>query len=97
MRRVVSGAVDLVIGAALGVALVAAPTVAGYLGGAFETYPTGPAVLAPVVETDETIRPLEEDSPLWDCRIDGNRICGPIEFGSVGETVRALVDNSPGR
>lgn len=28
-------------------------------------------------------RGIEEDDPRWDCRIDGNRICGPANANAV--------------
>lgn len=38
-----------------------------------------PAYAAPVATygTVDPGAPILEDSPLWDCRVHGNRICGP--------------------
>ena len=32
-----------------------------------------PAVTGP----DDSVAQVEEDSPMWDCRVHGNRVCGP--------------------
>jgi hypothetical protein len=34
--------------------------------------------LAPLqVPADDTVVTAQEDDPRWDCRYDGNRVCGP--------------------
>ena len=35
------------------------------------------AMSHPQAPFDTTTTVIEEDSPAWDCRVDGNRICGP--------------------
>ena len=35
------------------------------------------AMSHPQAPVDTTTTVIEEDSPAWDCRVDGNRICGP--------------------
>lgn len=36
---------------------------------------TGPDTSAVAIDRDAT---REEDSPRWDCYVDGNRLCGPF-------------------
>lgn len=95
--RIASALTDITASVALGLGLFAAPAMAGYLAGAFDAPPPRPAIVEKpaekATETDERPRRITEDHPLWDCRIDGNRICGP-EFMDTGEIVRAVVDNS---
>lgn len=48
------------------------------------TDPPPPAVDRAVTAWEQLmLPPAQEDDPWWDCRVDGNRICGPSNVQGV--------------
>lgn len=52
---------------------------AGVLFGAALGLPAGPAMIAAA----EAAPVVQEDDPGWDCRVDGDRVCGPTNVQGV--------------
>ncbi|GAS98822.1 uncharacterized protein RMCC_5787 [Mycolicibacterium canariasense] len=51
---------------------------AGILIGAAIGVPIGPAII-----TAHAAPTIQEDDPDWDCRVDGDRVCGPTNTQGV--------------